>query len=502
MGWWTLGQWLRTAPAFCLQTDPATQIQEKLDKQHPFSLDLTADGLCRGLPRPVFRLNPEEAKALDISSKCKCATYIRAGASLHRSQFTGQPHQYQRWLFTATSPVTEVKSESELHSFLLSQNPTRYLDSIVIAYIPSEKDMKVYEEIAVKALTEDQTAAILLSEGKTHVRFVAVRDVELADRLQLLPKDYLGETEEDLVLYRYFNPDSLYLPFTIEDYRPADQILSQTTGYLRHHFTYPSIIRQLRLKLLRQKYVFHRNSTSQPDYSSLRREYQPFLSREISKVAAEIAKVKLLIRPLTCLKDMQMVLFPMLLEILRTKRPILVLSAKEKEPIEEVKRLNFRQVAKKYVGKVIAVAAKPSFLAHSHIKNINLRHQSDTELRLYLFSDAEYPTVSHQYRLVPSPTTTDEDISTWVQACLDGKETPYWECDALKLEEKILFEGNWKEVNSLSEAWVYVGHQTPRHITKLENLYRLPLGVEIPYKRLTEGLYRVREGVWERFLVE
>lgn len=501
--WWVLGQWLRASPAFSLSnshesSSQQAEIQKRLDAKQPFSVDLSAEGLCKGLPYPVFHLSPEAAKFLDLTSKCKCATYIRSGSELHRSQFTGQPHQYYRWVFGATSPIIEARSELEIHSLMLNQNPDRYLDSTVIAYIPSENHMQLYEEIAVTALTEDQTAAILMSEGKKHMRFIAVRDIELAERLQLLPKDYLGETQEDLVMYRYFNPESLYLPFTVEDYRAPEQIHHQTEGYLRHHFSYPPALRQLRLKLMRQKYLLHRSPTS-PDYSLIRKEYQPYLSRHIPQLAAEIIRVKPLIRPLTCVKDMQMLLFPLLIEIMKTKRPILVLSCKEGDLSKEIKRLNMRQVAKKYLGKVITVAAKPSFLAHSHIKHIQLRHKADTELRLYLFSDAEYPTVSRQYRFPLLSNTTDTAISAWVQACLDGKEQPYWENDELKPEEELLSSGNYADVAASQEAWVYVGRRPADYIARLPHLYRLPIGVELPYKRLAEGLYRVREGEWQQF---
>lgn len=500
--WWTLGQWLRAAPAFSLsnaqQSSPQSDIEHRLQAKEPFSLDLSGEGLCQGLPRPIFNLSPSAAQFLNLNSKCKCATYIHSGADLHRSQFTGRTHQYYRWLFAATSPILEVRSEPELHSLMLSQNPTRLLDSTVIAYIPSERLMRLYEEIATKALTEDQTSAILMSEGKTHIRFVAVKDVELADRLQLLPKDYLGETAEDLVMYRYFNPESLYLPFTIEDYRPQDQIQHQTEGYLRHHFSYPPALRQLRLKLMRQKYLLRRSPGS-PDYSLIRPEYQPYLSRSISQVAAQICSVKTLIRPLASVKDMQMMLFPLLLDIMKTKRPMLVLSCKDGDLNTAIKRLNMRQVAKKYLGKVITAAAKPSFLAHSHIKHIQLRHRADTELRLYQFSEVEYPTVNRQFRFALHSTTTEREISDWVQSCLDGKEQPYWENEDLKPDEQVLSSETWKEVATASEAWVFVGHKPAAYLSTLSNLYRLPVGVELPYKRLAEGLYRVRAGVWQQF---
>ena len=497
-----LGQWLRAAPAFSLsnaqQSSPQTEIEQRLQANQSFSLDLSSAGLCQDLPRPVYTLSPADAQFLRLDSRCKCATYIRSGEALYRSQFAGQTHQYKRWLFTVTSPILEVRTELELHSLMLSRNPTRYLDSTVIAYIPSEQHMRLYEEIATKALTEDNTEAILMSEGKTHLRFVAVKDMELAERLQLLPKDYLGETSEDLVMYRYFNPESQYLPFTIEDYRPQDQIAHQTEGYLRHHFSYPPTLRQLRLKLMRQKYLL-RLSPGTPDYSLIRPEYQPYLSRQTAQVATEISKVKTLIRPLASKRDMQMLIFPLLLEIIDTKRPMLVLSCKEGDLNTAVKRLNMRQVAKKYLGRVITVAAEPSYFAHSHIKHIQLRHRADTELRLYQFSEAEYPTVSRQFRLALLSTTTETEISAWVQSCLDGKEQPYWENEELKPDEQILSNDTWTEVATASEAWVLVGRKPADYLRRLPNLYRLPVGVELPWKRLGEGLYRVRMGMWSSF---
>jgi hypothetical protein len=105
-----------------------------------------------------------------------------------------------------------------------------------------------------------------------------------------------------------------------------------------------------------------------------------------------------------------------------------MLSVKNGDVGSEVKRLGLDDIARSMESDLIFSAGHPSYLLHLHIKNFQLYHYNNVELRYLVFEDSDYPTVKNQYRMAVTPSTTMQEVNQWLASCLSNAEPIYYEC--------------------------------------------------------------------------
>ena len=376
----------------------------------------------------IFNLPKHKHSLLGLSkSPGSMIFYKPRNDIVYSSEFKGLAEKAYKWLEYLMYPVSYINSQEELLDILHTRTPNQVISSVVVAYIPAGSDDlledldKVIEDISFK-----DTTGHFLSHGRIMFRFVVTRNKKLAERLGICYENELGETEKDLILYKYINPYSTFHRWENEDYRDSSGIQAWIKRNKDQNFQPDKHKMQMHLKLRREKLILKNEGTAK--YDQIRAQFKPAICSNVECMAEALRKQDLIIYPFISYKATAYLNIHFLIKILRTKLSVVMLSVKNGDVASEVKRLGLDTIARSMESNLIFSAGHPSYLLHLHIKNFQLYHHNNVELRYLVFEDSDYPTVKNQYRMAVTPSTTMQEVNQWLASCLSNAEPIYYEC--------------------------------------------------------------------------
>ena len=281
------------------------------------------------------------------------------------------------WVDMHQTALQPIQSRSQFEDILKNRKKSAFLDSHVIAYVPTEAAMQTYREVADKVMYEDPTSHVLASSAKRHVYFYDTDKVEVAEQLGLASKG-------SLALYRYRDARGLFdIKALKTTYTNPSEFTQYAEKHLRHVFKISVHQLQMDLHTYRDLYTLYTESTSAPLAKAETR------TQTVAELATAVATVDPLICPVWSLKDLQMV-FGKLTRYLMShpNGKLLVVSVKnDRDEVNHsdlpslLRNMQLEEVARNNPDMLVLMGT-PQMLYHLPLRDFALFHFQDMEVRL------------------------------------------------------------------------------------------------------------------------
>lgn len=401
------------------------EFQKLKDKGPPFFLqidkpnDVSLDGVKVQID--VHRLSASQAAA-DTELGSSSLKYFNSEYGLTAS-YKGSQSNLKTWVDHLQDPITYLTEESQMHELLRSRDPNCACATVIVVFIPPEntKKLALFKHFVMQYFCRSSASTgILFSHGEVTTKFAVVTDNYLARRMFIVPEAMLGESQDDLLVYKYYQPDTVFYKYLSEDFRDADALRQYDANAASRKAETDIHLKQLRLKLNRSKYVLSNNLT-RLNYENIRAACVPDLvTSSLDALVKATAIEQLLVLPWTSRTD---TIKSMDCFLPRQGDPHLVVSTNNaQEAVGIVKRLGVHELAKANQEEMLTVIG-----SHKSVKLVYDKHHKLTDLpnvAVHYFVPVDNGEAKQTYRMPEGEAVKASDISSWINRVRAGHEAP------------------------------------------------------------------------------
>ena len=289
-----------------------------------------------------------------------------------------------KWVDMHQTLIKPIQSRSQFEDTLKNRKKSAFMDSHVIAYVPTESAMQSYREVVDKVMYEDPTSHVLASSAKRHVYFYYTDSAEVAKQLGI-------ETKGLLALYRYRDARGLFdIKAPKTTYTTPSEFTQYAETHLKHVFKISVHQLQIDLHTYRDLYTLYPHGSSAPLAKAETR------TTTASELASAVANVDPLICPVWSLKDLQM-MFGKLTRYLLThpNGKLLVVSVNnDRDEVNHndlpslLRNMQLEELAREHPDMLVLMGT-PQMLYHLPLRDFALFHFQDMEVRLIQLEGAK-----------------------------------------------------------------------------------------------------------------
>ena len=288
-----------------------------------------------------------------------------------------------KWIHLHLHPITDVQSKLHFEDILKERKKSAFLDSVVVAYVPTKVEEAKYREIVDSVMYEDPASHVMSSMVKQHLHFYAVRDLQTAEEMGIVPKP------GTFAVYRYRDARGLFdIKFPKVTYTTPSEFTKYAETHLRSSFKISVHKLQMDLNTYRDCYLLAHTPPAELPRATTAYKAAPDLAKAL-------ATVDPLILPLWSFKDLQL-MFSKLTKYLLShpEGKLLVVSInndKEEVNFNELPAL-MRQMQLEEIARdnpdTLVIVGSPMMLYHLPLRDFALFHFQDIEVRLVQLKDA------------------------------------------------------------------------------------------------------------------
>jgi hypothetical protein len=403
-----------------LQPDPPAYKSSKL----PFFLQVNRpDSLFKhdlaNTRWEVYQISPSQA---DIGANCslrrrelsvgEAASHIFVQPR-HRlsSYFTGPPGALINWVESLQEPITYISEENQLLDVLRSRDRGLQSAAVIVAFVAPGDEVKLekFKHFVTLYFCDSSVSTSLMSRhGLVTAKFVVVTDAKVAQRMFILPEGVLGESVDDLLIYKYYQPSSVFYRYLADDFRDTEALANYEAYAVRRKREVDLDLRQLRLKLNRTKYVLT-DDASRLRYDSIRVSCVPeTATSHIKDLAKSVATEDFVVLPwgrsMDAMKSMDAY-------YRQRNLPSLVVAYDACTDAGQVaKQLDLHGLARERLGELLVIVGARPIVKAIH----DSQHSDDAlgQVEVVYYNRPDHKSDRQVYQV--TPTTSATDLREWL----------------------------------------------------------------------------------------
>jgi hypothetical protein len=318
-------------------------------------------------------------------------------------------NKLEEWIEFLKNPYLTVSSSSEFENLLMTRNKKYFQDSLVVAYIPEDPEKeKLWNDLITRVYFQDMASSALLSENKQHVRFVRIKDEQLANELGVVPRE-----GDRLTLYRYKDSRGLFHTHKPRSsYADPAIIKGYMTKQLATNFKLNGHQMQMSLKVFCDVYSLNHIT-----------DFKKKTFEKIEQLASAVSMVDPLVVPLFSFKDFQMFI-PVFIRKLHQNtenQRLLVVSIRrdyDERDLTDIHdifgALKLEDFARSH-PEVMVIIGNPDLIYHIPVRDLAIYHYEDVEVRMF---DLESAVVKKEYLY-----DYEKDLNEWYENPQEIKES-------------------------------------------------------------------------------
>lgn len=339
------------------------------------------------------------------------------------SSFIGSDEDIQKWIDAFQEPIIYISEESQMVEVLRSRDPTLESATVLVAYIAPEDTVKLekFRHFIIQYFCDSsRSTRAMTRRGQVTAKFVVVTDAYLAHRMFIVPEKALGEAKDDLIVFKYYQPTSVFYRYTAEDFRDADALSQYDAKLVQMQQAIDLHLKQLRLKLNRTKYILT-DVDSEVSHDSLRAPQIPqVVTSSMKSLAKASATEDFLVLPWLSTIDYHKTLD---IFVANQHLPALAVTVQAAgDASKVVQRLGLRAIARENSGKLLTIIGPESVMRKVYGKYYALG--ALTEVALLYYEPGKDQTQRTVYYLPVSEATAAADIRDWLMRVKSGQESP------------------------------------------------------------------------------
>jgi hypothetical protein len=339
------------------------------------------------------------------------------------SFFIGADEDFQTWIDSLQEPITYISDESQMVEVLHSRDPALASATVLVAYIAPEDTTKLekFRHFVTQYFCDSSLATEAITRrGLVTARFAVVTDASLAQRMFIVPEKVLGEAKEDLIVFKYYQPTSVFYRYTADDFRDVDALNQYDAKLVQKQQAVDLHLKQLRLKLNRTKYILT-DTEKELSHNSLRAPYvHEAVTSSMKSLAEASATEDFIVLPWLSEVDYYKSLDTF---IYSQQLPALVVTVQAAaDAAKVVRQLGLRAIAKENSGELLPIVGSEFVINKAYGKYYALG--ALTEVALLCYEPGKDETQRTVYYLPVTEATAAADIRDWLKRVKQGLESP------------------------------------------------------------------------------
>mmetsp|Transcript_18990 Transcript_18990/g.34460 ORF Transcript_18990/g.34460 Transcript_18990/m.34460 type:complete len:429 (-) Transcript_18990:1305-2591(-) len=339
------------------------------------------------------------------------------------SMFYGRAEDLKTWVDCLQDPITFVTEEAQMLDLLRSRSPRNHTASVIVAYIAPEDTVKLEKFklfVSNYFCNSSEATKEMFKKGLVTSKFAVVSDSYLAHRMFILPETVLGESKDDLLVYKYYQPHTVFHRYLASDFRDADALTQYDSNMAYRQQELDVHIKQLRLKLNRSKYVLA-NNPSRLSYGLIRKAYIPkAIESDVRSLARAAALEDLVLLPWTTSLDAKKSLDQFWV---RRNDPQLVIALQDSSnDVDFVKQAGLHKFARDNENSMMIILGSHNNVKVIYDKVVPLNNLARVSVHYY--KPDGFNKKFEVYRMPEVDSVTADQLQIWLKRVVSGEELP------------------------------------------------------------------------------